>query len=370
MYKNVLYLTFKLAALAAVFAYDFSADTVSGFSAAAALAFCCLFLTELLVCKLNGKRCIRIACILAGIVGCFACGAQRYYPLLLILVYELIELVSSGEYFFRLALFAALLTALVLSPASNALTAALILTITGAFARIAINRLEQYIDLNNRQREEINALNEKTAGLKAYAKTLRETVALEERSRFSTRIHDKLGHGISGSIILLEGARLNMESNPQEANKCLCTAIENLRGSVDSIRETLREERPRQHVASIASLKEMLERFSVTYEIKTEFDCQGDTEKVPPQIWNCISDNLTESMTNTIKHSDASRFTFKLTIYNKIIRAEYSNDGNPSGSFTKGMGLQSMEERTAACGGKCIFSASAVGFATINIFSL
>ena len=47
MYKDTLYLTLKLAALAAVIAvmeWEGQADTRGGFNALCALAFCCLFL--------------------------------------------------------------------------------------------------------------------------------------------------------------------------------------------------------------------------------------------------------------------------------------------------------------------------------------
>lgn len=146
---------------------------------------------------------------------------------------------------------------------------------------------------------------------------MRDTVALEERGRFSTRIHDKLGHGISGGIVLLEGVRLNLKSNPDAAEKSLETAIENLRGSVDSIRVALREERPSSGITGVAELQEMLERFSVTYEIKTDFSADGDTEKIPPHIWKCLKENLTEAMTNTVKHSKADIFSLKIFVYNK-----------------------------------------------------
>ena len=113
----------------------------------------------------------------------------------------------------------------------------------------------------------------------------------------------------------------------------------------------------------------MLERFELTYGIKTELSVEGDTEKVMPQIWGCLRENLTETLTNTVKHSNAGRFEFRIRIYNKIIRAEFYDNGE-SGDFTKGMGLEAMEERTALYGGQCICESQAPGFKVINIFRL
>lgn len=370
MYKNTLYLTVKLAALAAVFMEIFSADTVSGFHAVAVLAFCCLFMTDFLIGRICAGKVVHVICIGAEIAGCFVYGAEMCFPLLLMLIFQLIDKLDAGEYFYWIAAPSALLASFIFTPTHSAAAAAVILSAVGAFARFTSERLENCRETADKQREKISALNEKISGLKAYSKTVREAAALEERNRFSARIHDKLGHGISGSIILLEGAKLNIASNPEQAERCLETAVENLRGSVDSIREALREERPKRSAAEASELKEMLERFSLTYEIGTDFSVSGDIEKVPPQIWSCLKENLTEAMTNTIKHSNAKKFSLSIFIYSMILRAEFADNGSSSGSFAKGIGLEAMEERTASYDGKCIFQSGCTGFKIVNIFRL
>lgn len=370
MFKNVLYLTIKLTALAAVLAYDFLADSVSGLYAAAALAFCCLFLTDFLINRISKKRWTKLVCTFFGMAACIFLGAEKYFPLLIMLLFELADLLNLGKYFYHISLPAALLSALIFSPSAENIVTAMVITVPFIFARVITQKLEHYKELSEQQRKSISQQSEKISELKAYSKTLCETVALEERSRFSARIHDKLGHGISGSIILLEGAKLNMNNNPEQAEKCLGTAIENLRKSVDSIREALREERPQRNIAGIADLKEMLERFSVTYDIGTDLSAQGDTSRITPQIWSCLKENLTEALTNTVKHSDATEFALRISVYNKIIRAEFFDNGSNSADYKKGMGLDAIEERTADCGGNCVVQSGSTGFKVINIFRI
>lgn len=369
MNKNTLYLTFKTAALAAVTAKNITANT-GGFAVAAALAFCCLFVTDYLINRLRRARHARLICAPIGIAGCFVCGAGEYFPLLLVLVFELIDHLDAREYFYGISAAFAVLAALIFQPNEYALTTAMLLTAAGAFARAAVERVEYFRALSEEQRKTIAAQKERINKLQAYSHTLRETTALEERSRFSTRIHDRLGHGISGSIILLEGAKLNLQKNPEQAERSLETAIENLRGSVDSIREALHEERPERGAASSAELKEMLERFSVEYGIRTSFSVEGEQERITPQIRSCIKENLTETLTNTVKHSNASEFQLKIRVYDKIIRAEFSDNGTNPNGFSKGMGLEGIEDRTALCGGKCLFQCGVSGFKTINIFGV
>lgn len=369
MNKNALYLTFKLAALAAVTAEKITANAGS-LTVVSALAFCCLFLTDYLINKLSRRKGVRLLCAPTGAAGCFVCGAEEYFPLLIMLIFELIDLLDAKGYFYGISAASATLAILIFKPDRYALTAAVLLTAAGVFARAAVERVEYFRELSEKQRGTITVQKERINKLQAYSHTLRETAALEERSRFSMRIHDKLGHGISGSIILLEGAKLNLQKNPEQAEKSLETAIENLRGSVDSIRGALHEERPKRGAASAAELKEMLERFSVDYEIKTYFSIEGEHERISLQIWSCVKENLTEALTNTVKHSTAGEFALKIRVFAKMIRAEFSDNGANSGGFSKGMGLEGIEDRVNVCGGKCLFQCGAAGFKIINIFGV
>lgn len=406
MYKNVLYLTAKLTALVAVVLYTIPMDMLDGGHAAGILAFCCLFLVDFLLDKIHVKSVFGFSCLAAETACCFLFDAGICFPVLLVLIFQLAGRFCPGGYFYAhgrqsgfcsdeemkqmrcgrvrrdgqrainlpcsilVSAVSVLLLGMITKPPYCTVAAALVITALFIFGKAVTEKLEYCKEVNYALRGELSAQQEKIARLVNYSKTLRETTVLEERSRFSTRIHDRLGHGISGSIILLEGVKLNLKTNPEQAEKSLGIAIENLRGSVDSIREALREERPAKNMAGIAQLREMLERFCVAYGIKTDFSVEGDTEKILPQIWNCLKENLTEALTNTVKHSNADRFMFRIYIYNKIIRVEFSDNGTANGAFSKGMGLDAMEERTAVCGGSCSFSKELTGFKIVNVFKL
>ncbi len=383
MYKNTLYLVFELTALTAVTvrriilaSQSDPAVTADDFNIAAALAFCCLFLTDFLFAELRRKKSrhtgksVRTAFLAAEIFGCVLCGVEDYFPVFSAVMFELVDMLVADGYFYCIFTAVTFISAFIFEPSAYGAIMAGVIAVLEIFSGTVMEKLERFIKISEEQRETISLLNAKISGLKSYSKTLREAAVLEERGRFSARIHDKLGHGISGSIILLEGAKLNIRTNPEQAEKCIETAAENLRGSVDSIREALREERPLRHIAGIAEINEALEKFSVTYEIKTNFDIEGDAEKITPQIWICITENLTEAMTNTVKHSEADSFSLKIYVYNKIIKAEFCDSGKDSGSFRKGMGLEAMEERTADCGGSCVFQKNPGGFKILNIFRL
>lgn len=406
MYRSVLVLVYELTALAAVTAYRviFSANAADGFFVLAALVLCCLFLGSFLAEEMWRKRKKpprrAAAAVPAGICVfvLLLCGASDYFPVFVPFFFTLIGRLCTREYFYGIFTVGTVLAALMARPSAYCLTVAGILFVALILSESLTERLESLQKSVEEEKREVKRLREKVDGLKAYSRTIRETAVFEERNRFSARIHDRLGHGISGSILLLEGAKRCVRTDPDRAEECIGIAAGNLRGSVDSIREALREERPLRHIAGAAELRGLLERFSVQHGVKTDFSLEGDAERIPPQIWNCLKENLIEAITNTAKHSGADRFSLRIVIYNKIIRAEFSDNGKErrlrrsdsdpaeavrssgktfpgggavrNGNFKKGMGLTVMEERTADCGGNCIFPESGGGFRIVNVFRI
>lgn len=176
MNKNALYLTFNTAALAAVAARNIMANT-DGFAVVSALAFCCLFVTDYLINRLCRARVARMICVPAGIAGCLACGAAEYFPLLIMLIFELVDRLDAKEYFYGIFAASAVLAALIFVPDQYALTTAILLTVTAIFARTAVERVEYFRELSEKQRRTISAQNDRIAKLRTWTAALRETAA-------------------------------------------------------------------------------------------------------------------------------------------------------------------------------------------------
>jgi signal transduction histidine kinase len=204
---------------------------------------------------------------------------------------------------------------------------------------------------------------------------------LEERNRLASRIHDEIGHGMSGSILLLEGADAVMDTDPRAARATMRRVIENLRGSTDKIRTVLREERSAAVEVNLARIRAGLATFEADHpHINTGLTIDGDTENVQGQIWSCVMDNMTEAMTNTLKHSDATSFSVSVTSSNKLLTVEFADNGASdtergderdfSEESQRGMGLQNMEERCALAYGRCFFRRGRSGFRVVMTFPL
>lgn len=373
MNKNTLYFMTKLIALLGGVAINFSANMDIIAYVISILAFCCLFLLDFLVSILKKEKKLNTLLILTSILVALWLG-EEYCVLVIISMIQLIDLLTDGNMFYQMSFVVTMLMMLILKPSSLYIILLVIIEALFVFARIAVLKLASYNERINELRRE-NVENKKAiSDMSHYTKVLHEMTVMEERNRFSSRIHDELGHSISGSIILLEGARLHMLSNPEKAEQSILTVTQNLREGVDNIRKALREERPDKKELGLSGIKERLEHFKMTYQIETRLETEGDMNKISLGIWMCLQENLKEALTNTIKHARATAFYVTIAVHNKLIRVQFRDEGErgitSEDGIKKGLGLESIEERTLSSGGKCLFQKQHDGFSIVCIFML
>lgn len=367
---SLIYLVFKLTATAAFGTMNIMNNCDSGDTVLTVLAFSCFALAEYLlsVLKKSDKAAAVCSCVSAFIA--FLIYSDNLIFVLCFAVIFAVDKFGAGKYFRHIGAVSVLLVLFIVKPPFIDVLILIIMLVAFTVTHITAGQLIKCREQLAESREETVCLNRRIASLEEYAKTAKKSAAVEERRRFSARIHDKLGHSISGSIILLEAAKLNIRTNPDSAEQCITTVIDNLRSGVDDIRQALREERPDSKTIGISELKEILGEYKAKYNIRTTLEIKGDLDKITFRIWNCIKENLVETLTNTLKHSGADEFSLKISVMNKVIRAEFKDNGKGSDSFKKGTGLTAIEERTVLTDGKCIFPAQTDGFSVVNIFSL
>lgn len=219
--------------------------------------------------------------------------------------------------------------------------------------------------------EEIKRLKDILYNKNKLIQSINYSARLNERNRLAVRIHDKVGHGISGSILLLEGALLSFDKNPIDAKEAIKIASKNLQDSVDDIRLVLREERVSRSKSGLAELKEELSKFESKYmNLKTKLITKGDINEVPIFIWTCIQESIQEALTNMLKHSNANIFSVSIMVKNKIVKVIFLDNGdNYNNTFNLGIGLQGIEDRCSLCNGRVFFQSEEKGFSITMIFT-
>jgi signal transduction histidine kinase len=244
---------------------------------------------------------------------------------------------------------------------------AALVAVIAAYGTVLFRRIEKKDEINLKLLDENKTQRERLSRQKLGAQSAEQLARQSERGRIALRLHDKVGHGVSGSILLLEGAMLNLEKNPNLAKGAIATATENLRSTVDEIRGILREERTAKTDVGRAEIEERLAAFGADYpSVKTSFTAEN-AQGIAPDVWRCVSDNLTEAWTNLCKHSDASEFRVTVDCDQWLIKVTFADNGSVR-EYKKGTGLSGMEERTALFGGRCCFRVEH-GFVITMVFS-
>lgn len=333
------------------------------------LVIACLLGLRLLLILAGKLSWLRIVLLFAALGITFFLGTTTY-PLACIILLFIARQLSSSTQGAVIPLLAALVTllALITQPSVAMLSSAVLCITPLLFLQSVVHRLHLSHQVQENQSEENEQLRRQITDVRKMSATAEHAARITERNRLATRIHDKVGHGISGSIILLEGARLSMDKDPGKAKEAIELATENLRTSVDEIRAELRAERTKPSESGLAQISAQLTKFSAQHaNITTKLATNGDVSKISPQVWVCIQENLTEALTNILKHSNATRLDVSISVQNKLAKVSFKDNGNAQG-YTQGMGLTAMVERCATCRGNCFFSASPQGFSIIMTF--
>jgi signal transduction histidine kinase len=138
---------------------------------------------------------------------------------------------------------------------------------------------------------------------------------------------------------------------------------------MESIRITLKNIKPGTEQLGINRVKLLIEEFSVNHFIKTSIRHTGNMERISPIQWKIIIENISESLTNTMKYGNASAIAIHIEVLNKVVKAEIKDNGIGTPSIVKGLGIRGMEERSGNIGGKIIIDGS-IGFSVITLLPL
>ncbi|MDZ5038501.1 histidine kinase, partial [Clostridium perfringens] len=105
---------------------------------------------------------------------------------------------------------------------------------------IQCSKLKRFEDIEEKQRKSINKLQDKLAKERYIQEQILHTARLEERNKISTRLHDKIGHTVSGTLLQLEAIKLIIDTDKENAYVMLDSCTENLRAGMEEIRMALR----------------------------------------------------------------------------------------------------------------------------------
>ncbi|MBE3592124.1 MAG: two-component sensor histidine kinase [Thermoanaerobacter sp.] len=203
-----------------------------------------------------------------------------------------------------------------------------------------------------------------------YEEQLKYFTKLEERNEISQKIHDQIGHTISGSLMQLEAVKILILNNEREkAEEFIQRTIKVLREGHEEIRTVLKEIKPEMEKIGINKIKLLIEEFERKSGIEVNFKWEGEIKRVSYLYWNILYENARESLTNVLKHSKGTKVEVYIGVYNKFVKLEVKDNGIGGKLIRKGLGLIGIEERAAGVGGKVILDGFN-GFSVITLLPL
>jgi PAS domain S-box-containing protein len=177
----------------------------------------------------------------------------------------------------------------------------------------------------------------------------------EERRRLSRELHDRVAHDMALVHQSLELYAALKESDPQRAASKIELARQTVREALDSTRnlsmELMELEVRRGLEAALADLLRDL----VPPNVQVKLSVSGDEALIPPETRNQLFLILREAVRNAVTHSGCSRVKVGLEIIPNKAVGSVEDDGrgfDAEGVGAAGVGLKSMEERTALLGGE------------------
>lgn len=209
-------------------------------------------------------------------------------------------------------------------------------------SKTKVIRQEKKIDILEADKQK---LQNKIEELKEFGDEKEYLLILEERSKISGKLHDEIGHTISGSIFQLEACSLIIDDDLPRAKKMINSVTEVLNDGINTIRKSLKIIKPDPAQVGLENIKAQLKDFKVKTGIETKITTSEDLNYINHSIWAIIKDNTKEFLTNTLKYSGATLVTLNIEVLKGIITVRLYNNGRSVKVIVPGLGLRGMEER-------------------------
>lgn len=192
-----------------------------------------------------------------------------------------------------------------------------------------------------------------TRYLKARGRKERLSAVYESEARIGEKLHDELANNIHQAIVFTEHHALDI---PENRNKLL----QNLDNAYQSTRDLSREN---GRLDPSADMQEIIRDLVAKYNTSARPVLLIQMETVPWKELDefgkiVIQRSIQELLVNMYKHSDCKRAIIRFQFENKKISVLYSDDGKGFETQGKRNGLQIMENRILAAGGKFTFESS------------
>jgi two-component system sensor histidine kinase UhpB len=174
-----------------------------------------------------------------------------------------------------------------------------------------------------------------------------------ERLRVARELHDEVGQTLTAITLQAERAA---GGDPAVASQELGRVADAVRDSLDEVRRIARELRPEalDDLGLVSALIALCSRMDTSGGPTIRRRLQPDLPPLPPDVELVIYRIVQESLTNALRHADATTVTVSLEADAEAVTASVTDDGMgmPSQLRRDTAGIAGMRERALLVGGR------------------
>ncbi len=214
----------------------------------------------------------------------------------------------------------------------------------------------------NRLYDELSKVNEDLQNaniqLRDYATITEKMGETKERNRLAREIHDTLGHTLTGISAGLDACIATVENSPQVTKKQLEIISNVTREGINEVRRSVNELRPDslERLSLEYAIRKMINDINSLTNTTIEFDCEMDNLKFDEDEENIIYRVIQESITNSIRHGNASKIWVQIDKLNAEIKLHIKDNGSGCEQINPGFGIKHMMERIGMLNGTVSFN--------------
>ena len=189
----------------------------------------------------------------------------------------------------------------------------------------------------------------------------------EERRRLRRDLHDGLGPVLTGVVLNAEAALRLVESDPSRSVELISVLRDQASGALTDIRRLVYDLRPPalDSLGLLGALQEyamLLTRRADGAPLSAQVRATSPIPDLPAAVEVAGYRIVTEALTNVTRHSSATSVSVTLAVDGSALVVSVDDDGlNLGGGWQPGVGLTSIQERTAELGGQCTIHTDRTG---------
>ncbi|WP_231574785.1 sensor histidine kinase [Paenibacillus sp. FSL R7-0273] len=214
----------------------------------------------------------------------------------------------------------------------------------------------QHLEELNRVHQELEAAHNELHEANMYSVRY---AALEERTRLAREIHDGLGHQLTSLIIQLQALKIMQATDPARAAEAVEQLTDIARQAMEEVRIAVKEWSNDEMGLGSVALKGLISQTRGRTPVQLNFSQHSEGSEWSIETSIILYRVLQESLTNVLRHTDATIVDVELEEMNDTICLTVTDNGTTAGGeqVNMGFGLKGIAERCKAGGGSCTFSA-------------